>query len=216
MTTLQQIDLTCPLCSFVFTSQAVRSVDVLGKRTDFHERVAGTQPLPFLLHTCAKCGFTGSEYDYGDEADLSPTLREHVWDELAPRLPQGQLTGSEKYELAAKVAAWQGLELHRIADLYLRAAWCCVDEGDVEAERYFRRHAAWTFEEALAASDHIEPEDRAVTAYLIGELWRRIGDVKQARAWFDRVPSEITDRDTQEWITKAAKRQRDDPREWLW
>jgi hypothetical protein len=66
-------------------------------------------------------------------------LREHVWNELTPRLPTEALSGSEKYELAAKIAEWQSMEPRHIADLLLRAAWCCVDESDIEAERYFRR-----------------------------------------------------------------------------
>ena len=35
----------------------------------------------------------------------------------------------------------------------MRAAWCCVDEHDVEAERYFRRKAAWKFEVMLLSFD---------------------------------------------------------------
>ena len=84
-----------------------------------------------------------------EEADVTPVVREHVWTELAPQLTaapnRGAVLGSEKYEAAAKVAEWQGLEPRHVADLLLRAAWCCVDEGDVEAERYFRRKAAWAF-----------------------------------------------------------------------
>ena len=47
MTTLQQIELQCPVCENRFRSQAVVSTNSFGgKRTDFHERAAGTQPLP--------------------------------------------------------------------------------------------------------------------------------------------------------------------------
>jgi hypothetical protein len=76
------------------------------------------------------------------------------------------LAGSDKYEFAAKVATWQGAEPRRVADLLLRAAWCCVDEGDTEAERYFRRQAAWAFERALASYDGVERDERAVLTYL--------------------------------------------------
>ena len=191
------------------------STNLLGRRTDFHERAAGAQPLPYLIHTCSKCGYSGNVADFGDEAVPSPALKEHVWGELAPKLPSGPLTGSEKYELAAKVAVWQRAEPWRIGDLFLRAAWCCVDEGDTEAERYFRRHAAWMFEEALASYDGVERDERAVLTYLVGELWRRIGDEKKAGQWFDHVPSEITNLRSQYWIVEAARQQRDDPREWF-
>ncbi len=216
MTTLRQIRLTCPVCGNRFGSQAVLSTNSFGgKRTDFHERAAGTQPLPYFIHVCSGCGYAGSERDFSDEADVTFTLKEHLLTELAPRITMTVLTGSDKYELAARVAEWQGAEPRRIADLYLRAAWCCVDEGDIEAERYFRRHAAWMFEKALVSFDGVECNERAVLTYLAGELWRRIGDLGQARVWFDRVAEEITDPLAQQWVVDAARQQRDCAREWF-
>ena len=215
MTTLQHIELRCPICDNRFKSQAVVSTNSFGgKRTDFHERAAGTQPLPYLIHMCGRCGYSGSERDFTEEADVSPMLKEHVWNELAPRLVAGA-PGSEKYEAAAKVAEWQSMEARYVADLLLRAAWCCVDEGDTEAERYFRRRAAWMFERALGSYDGVALEERAVLTYLVGELWRRVGDAKAATAWFNRVPDEIVDPQTQQWVVDAARQQRESPREWF-
>jgi uncharacterized protein (DUF2225 family) len=216
MTTLQQIDLQCPICENRFRSQAVVSTNSFGgKRTDFHERAAGTQPLPYLIHTCNRCGYSGSERDFTEEAEVSPVLKERVWNELAPAIATGPVCGSEKYEAAAKVADWQGLEPRHVADLLLRAAWCCVDEGDIEAERFFRRKAAWKFEEALESFDGVARDERAVLTYLVGELWRRVGDMKLACEWFNRVASEVVDTHTQQWVIDAARQQRDCPREWF-
>src|SRR5918911_1225387 len=95
MTTLRQIELTCPICFNRFSSQAVLSTNSFGgKRTDFHERAAGAQPLPYFIHLCSRCGYAGSERDFGEEAEVSPTLKEHVWDELAPRLADAALSSS--------------------------------------------------------------------------------------------------------------------------
>ena len=216
MTTLQQIELRCPVCDTRFRSQAVVSTNSFGgKRTDFHERAAGTQPLPYLVHSCNRCGYSGSERDFSEEAEVTPMLREHVWNELAPSIAAASLTGSEKYEAAAKVAEWQSMEPRHIADLLLRAAWCCVDEGDIEAERYFRRKAAWMFERALESFDGVARDERAVLTYLVGELWRRVGDLTAAAAWFDRVPGEIVDVQSQQWVLDAARQQKECPREWF-
>ena len=214
MTILEPIRLTCPCCSAGVVSKQVVTTNALGgKRTDFHERAAGTQPLPYRVHMCATCGFTGTTEEY-TEADVGPMLREHVWDELAPKVIEAT-TGSAKYEAAAKIAAWQSAEPRSVAELLLRAAWCCVDEDDIEAERYFRRHAAWKFEEALWDYFGVPRDERAVLTYLVGELWRRVGDVRLARTWFDRVPGEITDAPRQRWVEDIARQQRDFPREWL-
>ena len=215
MTTLRQIELSCPICGNSFQSQAVVTTNAFGgKRTDFHERAAGTQPLAYLVHMCDECGYSGGERDFNREAEVSPLLKEHVFNELAPIVAQAT-TGSGKYEAAAKVAEWQGMEERHIADLLLRAAWCCVDEGDIEAERYFRRHAAWMFERALSRYDGVSREERAVLTYLVGELWRRIGDLEQSRGWFDKVPDEVVDDPSQHWVLAAAEQQRTDPQEWF-
>ncbi|HTR79260.1 MAG TPA: DUF2225 domain-containing protein [Gemmatimonadaceae bacterium] len=216
MTTLQQIELHCPICETQFRSQTVVATNSFGgKRTDFHERAAGTQPLPFLIHVCNRCGYSGAERAFAEETDVSDVLKERVWNELAPSLSSGSLAGSEKYEAAAKVAEWQGRETRHVADLLLRAAWCCVDEGDIEAERFFRRKSAWKFAEALESFDEVARDERAVLTYLVGELWRRVGDINTAREWFDRVDAEITDGVAQQWVIDAAAQQRDCPREWF-
>lgn len=216
MTTLQLIELHCPVCDTRFKSQQVISTNSFGgKRTDFHERAAGTQPLPFLVHMCCRCGYSGADRDFTEETDVTQGVREHVWNELAPQVSTVAVAGSEKYEAAAKVAEWQGLEPRHVADLLLRAAWCCVDENDTEAERFFRRKAAWKFEEALSSFDGVALDDRAVLTYLTGELWRRIGNLRQSDEWFNRVSVEITDPATQLWILDAARQQRDCPREWF-
>src|SRR6476469_7489940 len=83
MTTLQLIELRCPICDTRFKSQQVISTNSFGgKRTEFHERAAGTQPLPHRIHTSSRCGDPGPERDFTEEADVSPGLREHVWNEL--------------------------------------------------------------------------------------------------------------------------------------
>ena len=87
----------------------------------------------------------------------------------------------------------------------LRAAWCCVDEGDTEAERYFRRQSAWMFERALEAYDGVERDERAVLTYLVGELWRRIGETSLAAEWFDLVADEVLDIESQQWLIAAAQ-----------
>src|SRR5579862_2034457 len=124
MTTLQSIELQCPVCDTRFASQSVVATNAFGgKRTDFHERAAGTQPLPYLMHMCRRCGYSGPERDFTEGCEPSPVVKEHVWNELAPTLAAvGEqsagpnpptdvvVPGSAKYEAAAKVAEWQLME----------------------------------------------------------------------------------------------------------
>ncbi len=217
MTSLQPIDLVCPVCDTHFQSRSVASTNSFGgKRTDFHERAAGAQPLPHLVHSCISCGYTGVAQSFVEGTEVSPQVRAMVLTQLTPRLAvHGLDTPSERYEAAARVADWRGEHPRHVADLLLRAAWCCVDDGDHEGERFFRRSAATRFEEALAMPGTVPEAERAVLTYLIGELWRRVGDARLAATWFDRVMSEIIDAEEQAWVLDAAQQQRDTPREWF-
>jgi uncharacterized protein (DUF2225 family) len=216
MTKLQLIELCCPVCDNHFRSRAGAAAESpAGKRTDLHEQSLGTEPLPCLVHMCDRCGFSGAERDFTEGTELSAMVIDHVWNELAPFVANNSGAASEKYEAAAKVAEWRGADPRHAAHLWLRAAWCCVDEGDVEAERFFRRKAARRLEAALFAFDDVPREDRALLAYLTGALWRRIGDLRQARAWFDHVPREVIDVESQQWVIDAARQQRDCSRDWL-
>lgn len=216
MTKLQLIELCCPVCENHFRSRSVEIADSpTAKRTDFHEQSPGKAALPYLVHMCDRCGFSGAECDFSGETELSAGVIEHVWNELAPSVVNNSGVASEKYEAAAKVAEWSGANPRHAAELWLRAAWCCVDEADVEAERYYRRIAAWRFQAALVAFDDVPWEERALVTYLIGELWRRVGDLRQAHTWFDRVSDEVIDQSRQQWLIAAAKQQRDAPRDWF-
>jgi uncharacterized protein len=217
MTTVHDITLQCPVCGTCFASQTMPGApqaEAAGTATDFHRRVSGPDPLAFQVHLCAGCGFAGAEEEFASDPVAGASAAA-----LAER--DGALTtcaaatGSEKFEAAAAVLERRAAPPRAIADLLLRAAWCCVGERDVEAERYFRRRAAWAFEGALGGYDGVARSDRAVLTYLIGELWRRIGDPARARSWFDRVEVEATDPITQGWIVALASQQRERPREWF-
>ncbi len=217
MTSLQPIDLVCPVCDNHFRSQSVASTNSFGgKRTDFHERAAGAQPLPYLVHTCSACGFSGLERSFVEGTEVSARVRSQVLTVLTPRVAQDLLVSpSDRYEAAARVAEWQGEHPRHIADLLLRAAWCCVDDDDHEGERFFRRAAAQRFAEALAMHGTVPPSERAVLTYLVGELWRRVGEAQMADEWFAKVEGEIIDRDDQQWVLNATQQQRESPREWF-
>jgi len=72
MTTLRQIELSYPICRNSFQFQAVVSTNAFsGKRTDFHEHAAGTQPLAYLVHMCGECGYSGGERDFTGVTEVS-------------------------------------------------------------------------------------------------------------------------------------------------
>ena len=92
MTSLQPIDLVCPVCDNHFRSQSVLATNSFGgKRTDFHERAAGAQPLPYLVHCCSACGYSGVAQSFAEGTEVTPQVREKVLTVLTPRAADAKL-----------------------------------------------------------------------------------------------------------------------------
>lgn len=216
--TLQLVDiqLTCPNCSRSFSAKkVVGHAAVVRKRTDFHECLdSGEIVTPLVVYLCDSCGFCGFARSYED-GGIDFSASQLIAEILRPNIPYARVSGVERYYHAVKVAQWTNQLPAVIGEFAIRGAWCAVEEVDHESERWFRRVAAEEFTEALKTYDGVERAQRAVYTYLIGELWRRLGERELAAKWFDHVEEEVVDVATQSWVLLAARRQRVTPQEFL-
>ena len=71
----------------------------------------------------------------------------------------------------------------------------------IELERKYQKKALPLFEKLAADKSN---EDRAVLMYLCGELHRRLGQPKEALAWYDKALAEKGP----DWLPELAKRQK--------
>jgi uncharacterized protein (DUF2225 family) len=179
--------LSCPCCEHEFETRIVVGYQIGDKDPDFCPRYEGGNPLPEFLHVCPECGFVGFEADYRTLAD--PVRIKRVNDLLAGFQWQAgsRLDGAERYRRAALIATYTGKRSAEVADLYLQATWCSRMEGeDDDEQRNARRKAVKYFLLALDAEE-FSPDDLPVVNYLLGELYRRLGDGDKARAHFTKL-----------------------------
>lgn len=207
--------LTCPACRDERDHVRWQGYPVsVATRTDFHERYIGPSRLLHECLLCTNCGFAARDLEWTSGDGLAEYLAAHIQQQFKPShllLPNGI---SEKFERAAQVAEIMERPARYIGDLWLKAAWGCVEEDDIEAERYYRRKAVWALESAMLSYDGVEPGEKAMVAYLCGELWRRIGDRIQAHEWFVVVKDHIIDEATR-YLEAAALQQDEAPLEWF-
>lgn len=213
MTTLRTIEMNCPCCHNTFQSTVWLTTNALGQRsTDFYQRAVGFQSLPLEIHTCTSCGYSGSEQDFED-IEIDTRLRELIKKNLTPLLKTGMLPAGRKYELAAWIALWQGSSWVAIGDLYLKASWCANDEH-LEEEQDYRQQAIECFKKALEQQE--VPVDAIGTyTYLIGELYRRVGDLGNAAQWFEQVEHVVGKDKDKEWLVHLAWEQQHNPKEFF-
>ena len=183
MTTIREQELTCPACDTTFQVLAVASCSSAGQDSDFRPHYLGLDPLPLFVHTCPTCLFSGYESHF--QAPVSDELRHWLVEERGLGRLQSD-AGSRRYTLAARCRGRAGEEVLTIADLYLRASWCARVEEDRAMERLSQCRAVERFERALAAGIVPADQEDAIT-YLVGELYRRLGDFELATAYLARI-----------------------------
>ena len=209
MTTLAQAEQKCPCCETGFKVHVLLSTNVVGRCTDFRPLTGG---IPFIFHTvqsCPACGFTWDS-DSFKEVKLSDELKKKVREKITPRLGKDELTPQRKHVLHALVYELMGCSTLHIADAYLEAAWCCAYNNAMDEEMLYRKEAIKYFQAALE-NNVVSEEERANVIYLIGELYRRVGDIASAHRWFERVEDAIVDPKKQQWLLNLVEQQKKGP-----
>lgn len=218
MTTVITQELACPLCGATFSASRIGSTNTAGPlTTDLRRHTAGTDPLPQGVHSCPGCGWSAGEAPWGEQPELAgrevapgERLADRVARELGPAPARGD--AAERYEAAARCAAWAGLGPLREGDHWLRAAWMHGDAGRPEREAECRRRARDAYQAAVKGQEGFHSRrDLAVVGYLLGELHRRLGDPGEARRWFDQALRWIGGEPSLAGLAALARRQMDDP-----
>ncbi len=209
MTTFYTEETNCPVCDSKVKVRHLQSTNTFGRDTDFRTHTVGADPLHLVISICQTCGYSDYGHYFDNPRQLSNELKQRVRETLSS--PQeDQRNAKQAYANAALIATWRGAPANEIADLHLRAAWCCADQGDGDGEITHRKAAIEQFEQALENGE-IEDQDRPVITYLIGELYRRVGDVDSARILFDKVLSWANLSDKLAWLPQIAEQQRNNP-----
>ena len=212
MTRLVRTTFECPNCRNEFETAVLASSSSGAVTTEFRPVALGMPPEPYEVHTCPTCGLSGSDEVFEDDT-IQPRTSELVAERVTPLIRSGSVPGWRRYEYAAWIAEWQSEPNDTVAFLFLRAAWCCDDSeedptGDLATG--FRRQAS-TFNQRALGDDRLEGNRRAEVTYLIGELYRRIGDLEAADQWLRRA-GELVDSDERgRRIAALAERQRTAP-----
>lgn len=212
MTTLVPIDITCFCCGVTFDSQKVTHTDGFGPvTTDAFEMAAGEQPIRFQVYTCPACGYTRPSTEDGP---VDRETKRIVSEWITPRLGGIEISSGCKWEFLAILKEAKGLDNFAVGSLYLRAVWCSSLDGKKADELKYRKKVIEYFQKAFE-NEGVMENRLYWTAYLIGEMYRRLGDGLNARIWFDRVIAfnqKQPDRDF--WVELAAQ-QKTEPVEYM-
>ena len=203
----------CPICNHSYISKKIRSrfVKLSHTDSDFCPTYSPTENNPVLYHilVCPNCG-----YSYSD--DFSPyfppntmeTIKEKVSSHWVPQNFSEKRSVEEAiktYKLAVYCALLKKEKHITIAGLYLRIAWLYRDIGNNEQEQRFINLALNEYQETYSTQDYQgTPVSEIRVLYLLGELYVRIGNIKESSKYFSKV-IEQQRRTTETKIVEMAK-----------
>ncbi len=212
MTTTETHRFTCPLCGNMFDSQLITSTNSFGPlHSDFYREASGAQPICLFVHTCTNCGYTGFEGDFEPQT-FTPEFGKLVAENVTPQLKGHKIDVNGNYYLAALCAQWRGASAQELGRIYHMGAWCSRIRGDKDKEKFYLARAAENFEKALAAGQP-SPDMRAMYAYIIGDIYRRLGDAGKAKEWYARVGGILKASGGEAKIGELAEQQMKEPKD---
>jgi len=159
---------------------------------------------------------------FSESAQIPESLKTMINERLTPLFKRERPTLARRCEYAAWILEWQQATSLEIGRIYLQAAWYAVRRPQrasstavgtsEQGEEYYRRRAVTYFERAICDTD-LSFEDKAKTTYLIGELYRRVGEPDKAAQWYERVAEVVGDDSETRWLVDAAEQQRTNPKD---
>lgn len=214
---IRRVYARCPVCEHIFPTLHPGTYVTVGRETDlcpkFPGRVSdGSLLLQSAVTMCPACSFASAS-DFS-ELDLSFDERYELEELLREDGLLKVFRSSPPPWLAFHAAEICGRELgatHReLGDLCLRASWVCRKEREQPFESTFQLRAIRHFLRALEDED-LYGRELALTAYLVGELNRRLGNHREALNWY--VNAERTMQGGSEpslaWLERLISRQRE-------
>lgn len=187
---------TCPICKSAFTSRALRgsTVRVKTRETDFHITYEGFSPLHYSIIVCPTCHYAASINTFTEPLRLqiadqvAVALRTLQRDEPVFTQERDLPTVLRAFQLAVQSAQLRKASPGQLASNLLGAAWIAREMNNNELEASYQIEARKQYELSYVHDKlPVGNLDETSMAYLVGELFRRTKEYREAINWFGRA-----------------------------
>lgn len=202
----------CPVCRYIFRAPRAGAYFTVGRETDLCPKFPGraydgSRLIKSAVTMCPACSFASQE----EFNDLDLTLDERL--DVEERLGEDGLLkvfrANPPSWLAFHAAEICGQErdypARALGDICLRASWVCRKENERPFESTFQLRTIRYFMHALE-SDGLHGRELSVTAYLVGELNRRLGHHREALNWYVNAGRTLED-ERLAWLDRLISQQ---------
>lgn len=209
--------LTCPVCRNKFTSMKVKESKLRIEETDtdlFIKYKGDDHPLKYSAVVCPECGYSSLEQNFDYINTKRQTL---IKEKITPKWVKKDYTQNRTlkesidcFKLSLYCAEVMGFKKVELAGICLKIAWLYRLKKD-KTEVRFLEISRRLYEQSYTEED--SEMDEITLLYLIGELSRRVGDMKNAITWLGRVISNPYIKNNPQ-IEKLARMQWEDIKEY--
>jgi len=189
------VDKECALCNTQFAVTKLRSRLIKIKQdTDFCTYYKDINPYYYSIWVCPHCGYAAQD-TYFD--DLVPAAKEKLAKFLAAKKVNVNFGGARTreqaiatYKLAIFYSEMIEAVASRLGGLYLKLAWLYREGEKTGEEQQALTKAVEHYEKALFSERlPIGNMTEVALTYLVGDLFRRTGNVDKALPYFNKVLS---------------------------
>lgn len=188
--------LECPVCFEKIEVVKVKQkyIRVKSRDTDFCVYYEGINPLFYDVWICNNCGYASQSYKFEKvslvEAKLIQKNVSMRWHKREMNTERDLEAAIQAFEIALLNAANRNAKNSEVARLCIRLAWLNRFKDDKEEEKKYLEFALKNF--IMTYSNErfpVEKLDAPNCMYIIGELYRRLGNPIEASNWFSKVLS---------------------------
>lgn len=191
----------CPFCSKEFETTRLRAsaIRVKEKWTDFGSLYDGPSPTVYSITACSHCMVAARNEEFEKfNAGYEPKLMEFSKRARATAASKAELfalgelsveQSVKRHELAIACHKMRAhAEAGELAGLYLHIVWMYRSNGQPEQERKYLQPAMEAYKEFYEKGSKLpEKLGEPGVVYLIGELYRRMGNYREARVYYAKA-----------------------------
>jgi len=197
-THLYDKEVVCPVCNFKFTTKFIKvnSPRITARDSDFFIRYSIINPYFYDVWICNSCGYSAVKADFSKiKSHQKDLIINEITRKWRPHIFPEVLTVSDaihRYKLALVNAMVMESTNSSLAMIFLKLGWMFRLSQDIEKESLFLGKALEYFLKAFSLENFpIYGMQRDSISYLIGDLYRRTDNAKEALKWYSKVITTI-------------------------
>jgi hypothetical protein len=194
----------CPIDGKRFTIYVTGSYTTFNTLKDFQKQGAIGDLYESYVNSCPKCHYCGYQSDF--DTTFTKVAKQEILKILEP-YKSSKMTDVLENEIAIKIHQYFKRDNDDIANLYLVASYFLKgDSLQTTKRKKFQLNCATFLTKAIEGKEYDKKETYATINYLIGELYRRIGDFDNAIKYYDFA---INDENKKDWLPEVATKQKE-------